>query len=74
MYGRACKLAVCALTAAHPAWADPVPDFGVVVGIVWDMGLPYALIFDSETELGEAAWNITGEWIWCGRTHIRWTT
>ena len=53
-------LAACALAAAHPAWADPVPDLGVAVGIVWDGGLPYALTFDPETELGEAAWNVTG--------------
>ena len=54
-------LASCALAAAHPAWADgPAPDLSVAVGIVWDdMGLPYALTFDAETELGEAAWNIT---------------
>ena len=53
-------LVSCALAAPASVWAAPTPDLSVAVGIVWDdMGLPYALTFDAETELGEAAWNIT---------------
>lgn len=61
---RTILLAVCAAIAAagmasHADAYEPRPDYETAIGIVWDDGIPYALTFTAEGELGDAAWNIT---------------